>query len=330
MIIIPVLAVLFALSIDFAFGDPRNKFHPTVWVGTLIGKLVPFVKNNNPTTEKIGGLILTISITSLVASILYFLNVILHYLDQFDFNFMLRMVTLIFSVVVTGYLLKTTIAIKGMEKHATLIIQALSHDNLDDARAKLSMIVKRDTKNLDRQHIISGTLESISENTVDGIIGPLFYFAIFGLPGAFIYRTINTIDSMIGYKTSLFRNLGWFGANCDKILNFLPSRITSLVMILAVMILRENWRHSLEIMRRDGKKTESPNAGYPMATLAGALSVKFEKIDHYVLGDGNLEFTEDHFKSAISIMKLTTILFCAIFTIPMIVVLSYLGWWIHV
>ena len=330
MIVIPIFAVILALAIDFAFGDPRNKFHPTVWVGTLIGKLVPFVKNNNPTTEKIGGLILTISVTSLVASIFYFLNVTLHYLNQFDFNFMLRVVTLIFSIVVTGYLLKTTIAIKGMEKHAELIMQAILKDNLEDARTKLSMIVKRDTRNLDRQHIISGTLESISENTVDGIIGPLFYFAIFGLPGAFVYRTINTIDSMIGYKTSLFRNLGWFGSNCDKILNFLPSRITSLVMIFAVMILRENWRHSLEIMRRDGKKTESPNAGYPMATLAGALSVKFEKIDHYVLGDGNLEFTEDHFKSTISIMKLTTILFCAIFTIPMIVVLSYVGWWIHV
>src|SRR5947209_11667555 len=154
MILIPVLAVLFALSIDFAFGDPKNKFHPTVWIGTLIGKLVPFVKNNNPTTEKIGGLILTISITALVASILYFLNVILHYLNQFDFNFVARVVILIFSITVTGYLLKTTIAIKGMEKHATLIMQALSHDNLDDARAKLSMIVKRDTKNLDRQHII--------------------------------------------------------------------------------------------------------------------------------------------------------------------------------
>jgi len=330
MILIPVLAVLFALSIDFAFGDPKNKFHPTVWIGTLIEKLVLIFKNDNPTIEKIGGLILTVSITSLVATILCFLNVSLHYLNQFDFNFEAKIVVLIFSAVVTGYLLKTTIAIKGMEKHATLIIQALSHDDIDNARAKLSMIVKRDTKNLDRQHIISGTLESISENTVDGIIGPLFYFAIFGLSGAFIYRTVNTIDSMIGYKTTLFLNLGWFGANSDKILNFLPSRITSLVMILAVMILRKNWKHSLEIMRRDGKKTESPNAGYPMATLAGALSVKFEKIDHYVLGDGNLEFTENHFKSAISIMKLTTILFCIIFTIPMIVVLSYLGWWIHV
>ena len=330
MILIPVLAALFALSIDFAFGDPKNKFHPTVWIGTLIGKLVLIFKSNNPNIEKTGGVILTLSITSLVVSMLYFLNISLHYLNQFDFNSVNKIFILIFSIIVTGYLLKTTIAIKGMEKHATLIMQALSHNDIDNARAKLSMIVKRDTKNLDRQHIISGTLESISENTVDGIIGPLFYFAIFGLPGAFVYRTINTIDSMIGYKTNLFRNIGWFGANSDKILNFLPSRITSLVMILAVMILRENWKHSLEIMRRDGKKTESPNAGYPMATLAGALSVKFEKIDHYVLGDGNLEFTENHFKSAISIMKLTTILFCAIFTIPLIIMLSYLGWWIHV
>src|SRR5690242_6674005 len=330
MILIPILAVLFALLIDFAFGDPKNKFHPTVWIGTLIEKLVLIFKNNNPNIEKIGGFTLTILITSFVASILCFLNISLHYINQFDFSFGTKIIVLIFSIVITGYLLKTTIAIKGMEKHARSIMQALSNDNIDDARAKLSMIVKRDTKNLDRQHIISGTLESISENTVDGITGPLFYFAIFGLPGAFIYRTINTIDSMIGYKTTLFQNLGWFGANSDKILNFLPSRITSLVMVLAIMILRKNWRHSLEIMRRDGKKTESPNAGYPMATLAGALSVKFEKINYYILGDGNLEFTENHFKSAISIMKLTTILFCIIFTIPMIVSLFYLGWWIHV
>jgi adenosylcobinamide-phosphate synthase len=330
MILIPVLAVLFALLIDFAFGDPKNKFHPTAWIGKLIEKLVLIFKNNNQTIEKIEGFILTVLITSLIASTLYFLNISLDYINQFDFNFGTKIIASIFSIVITGYLLKTTIAIKGMEKHATLVMQALSNDDIDDARAKLSMIVKRDTKNLDRQHIISGTLESISENTVDGIIGPFFYFAIFGLLGAFIYRAINTIDSMIGYKTTLFKNLGWFGANSDKILNFLPSRITSLVMILAVMILRENWRHSLEIMRRDGKKTESPNAGYPMATLAGALSVKFEKIDHYVLGDGNLEFTENHFKSAISIMKLTTILFCTIFTIPVIVALFYLGWWIHV
>ncbi len=330
MILLPLLAIVLAICIDFAFGDPKNKFHPTVWIGTIIGKLVPFSRGHSPKTEKLLGTVLTILITTLVALVFYFLNRGLDSINSIaSFSYENVLIVLIFSVLITGILLKTTIAIKGMESHAKIIMQALSKDDLNDARTRLSMIVKRNTKNLDKQHIISGTLESIGENTVDGITGPLFYFAIFGLAGAFVYRTVNTIDSMIGYKTEQFRNVGWFGANCDKILNYLPARITSLVMILAAMILKADWRHSLEIMRRDSSKTESPNAGYPMATLAGALGVRFEKVDHYILGDGNSELTEDHFKSAISIMKLTAILFCAIFTIPIIVILSYFGWWLH-
>ena len=330
MILVTILAVVSAIAIDFAVGDPKNKFHPTAWIGTLIGKLVSIAKNDPQKSTRLSGMILTISIATLVAVILYLINAGLYSLesDKVDFRLYDFVVTALI-IIITGILLKTTIAIKGMQQHAQLIMDALSKNDLDYARTKLSMIVKRDTKNLDRQHIISATLESISENTVDGITGPLFYFTIFGLPGAFVYRVINTIDSMIGYKTEQFRNLGWFGANCDKILNYLPSRITSLVMVFAVMILGKNWKHSLEIMRRDSSKTESPNAGYPMATLAGALGTRFEKIDHYVLGDGKMEFTENDFKSAISIMKLTTILFCIIFTIPMIVVFSYLGWWPH-
>jgi adenosylcobinamide-phosphate synthase len=330
MILVTILAVVSAIAIDFAVGDPKNKFHPTAWIGTLIGKLVSIAKSDPQKSTRLSGMILTISIATLVAVILYLINAGLYSLesDKVDFRLYDFVVTALI-IIITGILLKTTIAIKGMQQHAQLIMDALSKNDLDYARTKLSMIVKRDTKNLDRQHIISATLESISENTIDGITGPLFYFAIFGLPGAFVYRVINTIDSMIGYKTEQFRNLGWFGANCDKILNYLPSRITSLVMVFAVMILGKNWKHSLEIMRRDSSKTESPNAGYPMATLAGALGTRFEKIDHYVLGDGKMEFTENDFKSAISIMKLTTILFCIIFTIPMIVVFSYLGWWPH-
>ena len=331
MILVTILAVVFAITVDFTVGDPKNKFHPTAWIGTLIEKLVSIAKNNQQKTARLSGMLLTISIVTLVAVVLYFINVGLYSLESDNSNFGLYdLVILTLITIIMGILLKTTIAIKGMELHAQLIMDALSKNNLDDARAKLSRVVKRDTKNLDRQHIISATLESIGENTVDGITGPLFYFAIFGLPGAFIYRTINTIDSMIGYKTEQFRNLGWFGANCDKILNYLPARMTSLVMVFAAMILGKNWKHSLEIMRRDSSKTESPNAGYPMATLAGALGTRFEKIDHYILGDGKMEFTENHFKSAISIMKLTTILFCIIFTIPMMVVLSYIGWWLHV
>jgi adenosylcobinamide-phosphate synthase len=323
--LIPIVAVILALVLDFSFGDPKNRYHPTVWMGKLIGKFVPHTRSVNPLIEKINGMTLLILVITIVSILTFSFTSILKYVENFDLNGIYKILLLSLSIISIGVLLKTTIAIKGMENHASKIMNALSKNDLDDARAKLSMIVKRNTKNLDKQHIISATLESISENIVDGITGPLFYYSIFGLVGAFVYRTVNTADSMIGYRTEIFRNVGWFAANCDKILNFLPSRLTSLVMILSCIILKQDWRHSIHIMKRDGPKTESPNAGYPMATLAGALGIRFEKIEHYVLGDGNSEISEIHFISAISIMKITSILFVLIFTIPVIILLSAFG-----
>ena len=322
MITESILVVFFALVLDFAVGDPRNKFHPTAWLGSLIAKLTPYTKNSSENLEKLGGVFIILISSGIVASLMIFLNIGIK-LITVDYIY------IIISVIVGGVLLKTTIAMKGMESHALAVVNALEQNNISSARDNLSMIVKRNTKNLDKNHVFSGVLESISENTVDGITGPLFYFAIFGLPGAFIYRVINTADSMIGYKTDIFKNVGWFGANCDKILNYIPSRLTGLIMILSAMILGNDWRKSYEIMIRDGRKTKSPNAGYPMAAIAGALGAKFEKIDHYSLGDGNISFTKDHVKSAISIMKVTSILFCGIVVVPVILLLSYLGWWIH-
>jgi len=317
-----ILVVFFALVFDFAVGDPRNKFHPTAWIGSLIAKLTPHTKNSSKNLEKLGGIFIILISSGIVVSLLIFLNIGIK-LITIDYIY------IIISIIVGGILLKTTIAIKGMERHALAVVTALEQNDISSARDNLSMIVKRNTKNLDKNHVFSGVLESISENTVDGITGPLFYFAIFGLPGAFVYRVINTADSMIGYKTDIFKNVGWFGANCDKILNYIPSRLTGLIMILSAMILGNDWRKSYEIMIRDGRKTKSPNAGYPMAAIAGALGAKFEKIDHYSLGDGNISFTKDHVKSAISIMKVTSILFCGIVVIPILLLLSSLGWWIH-
>lgn len=322
MIFESILIVISAVILDLLVGDPKNKFHPTSWIGSLIAKLVPIIQNKSPRREKFGGIILVIFLTTLVTTLLVFLEVAIQNI-AFDF------IGIIVSVIVGVILLKTTIAIRGMEKHAMAVMESIERNDLDAARNNLSMIVKRNTKNLDKNHVLSGTLESISENTVDGVTGPLFYFAFFGIPGAFIYRIINTIDSMIGYKTSIFTNVGWFGANCDKILNYLPSRITSLMMVIGAMILGNDWRKSYKIMKRDGKNTESPNAGYPMAALAGALGTRFEKIDHYSVGEGSIELTKSHLRSAIALMKVTSILFCIIFTIPIIIVLSYLGWWIN-
>ena len=322
MILEGIVIVGFALLLDFLIGDPKTKYHPTAWIGKLIAILVPFTRNNSPKKELFGGILIVFAVVAIVSTLLVALDFGISLLT-------IDIVSLVVSIAVSSILLKTTIAIRGMQKHALSVVDALEKDDLDSARNHLSMIVKRNTKHLDKNHISSAVLESVSENTVDGITGPLFYYAIFGLPGAFVYRAINTIDSMVGYKTSLFRNIGWFGANCDTILNYIPSRLTGLVMILSALILGYNWKESFYIMRRDGKKLESPNAGFPIAALAGALGTKLEKINYYAVGDGNIEFTKSHIISAIRLMKVSSILFCGLVTVPIISALSFLGWWLH-
>lgn len=322
MIIESIAIIFFALTIDFTLGDPKNKFHPTAWLGSLIAKITPSLKNSSNTLEKLGGIILIIISSAIVASLIILLDVGINMITT-DY------LSIIISIIVGGILLKTTIAIKGMEKHALAVVNSLENNNIISARNNLSMIVKRNTKDLDKNHVFSGVVESISENTVDGITGPLFYFGLFGLPGAFVYRVINTADSMIGYKTNIFKNIGWFAANCDTILNYIPSRLTGFVMIFSAMILGYDWKRSYKIMIRDGGKTQSPNAGYPMAAIAGALGTRFEKIDHYFLGDGKVSFSKEHVKSTITLMKVTSIIFCGIVVVPIVLLLSYLGWWIH-
>ena len=322
MILESVVIVAFALLLDFLVGDPRTRYHPTAWIGKLIASLVPFARSSSTKKELLGGILIVSIVVAVVSMSLVVLDVGISLLT-------IDIVSLIVSIAVGSILLKTTIAIRGMQKHALSVVDALEKDDLDSARNHLSMIVKRNTKDLDKNHISSAVLESVSENTVDGVTGPLFYYAVFGLPGAFVYRAINTIDSMIGYKTSLFRNIGWFGANCDTILNYIPSRLTGLVMILSALILGYNWKESFYIMKRDGKKLESPNAGFPIAALAGALGTKLEKINYYAVGDGNIEFTKSHIISAIRLMKVSSILFCGLVTVPIISALSFLGLWLH-
>jgi len=323
MIFESISIIGFAILIDLIFGDPKNRYHPTAWIGILLAKFTPLAKHHNPIFEKISGILIIIIISGIVISLLSGLNIGIS-LISIDY------ISLIASVLIGALLLKTTIAIRGMEKHATSVLESLESNNLDLARNYLSMIVKRNTTNLDKNHVLSGVLESISENTVDGITGPMFYYAFFGLWGAFVYRIINTADSMIGYKNDFFKNLGWFTAISDTILNYIPSRLTGLIMIVSAAILQNNWRNSYKVMMRDGKTTESPNAGYPMAALAGALETKFEKINHYKLGDGEITLTKYHVYSAIKIMKLTSILFFGLVTVPIILILSMIGWWLYV
>ena len=309
-----ILLVLGAvITLDLVVGDPPDRLHPTAWIGRLIGALTPKLKSRSANMEIIKGTVATITIISLVAVSAYYF---LHAIEEF--------LGVIALVIISIVMLKSTIAIKGMEHHTRSVMNALANNDIATARKKLSGIVGRDTSQLDEQHILSATVESIGESIVDGIISPILYFSLFGIPGAFAYRTINTLDSMIGYNDVYHKNIGWFSAHLDTIVNYIPARITAFLMVIAARIVGADWKNSLYVMNRDWHNTPSLNGGWPMATIAGALRVRLEKIGYYSLGEGYEYLTLEHCERAISIMKITSLLFCLVFAAPAIILISLL------
>jgi adenosylcobinamide-phosphate synthase len=301
------------IGIDWLFGDPPNRYHPVAWLGQLIGFFVPRLKGGS---EKANGTIFAISLLITVALAVHFLVFATRYLAG-----------VVELVVVSAIILKMTIAMKGMERHAKAIMNGLEAGDLAGSRHSLSMIVRRKTDDLDVQHILSATIECVSESTVDGITGPIFYYSLFGPAGAFACRAVNTLDSMLGYKDDYFKEIGWLSARLDAVANYIPARITALLMVVSAKILGADWKNSFNILQRDHNKTFSLNAGYPMATMAGALRVRLEKIGHYTLGDEQEPVTLEKCKEAISIMQLTSVLFCIVVSVPVMWVLYIAGWW---
>lgn len=286
---IPYGIILGAILLDITLGDPPNRYHPTAWVGRIVAVMIPYKR------QKSWGVLVVITSCSLVATS----AVALMYVAELLMPFL--------SIIISILILKSTISIRGMERHAnTIHNHVMSNDTR--ARVALACIVKRNTTNLSPSQICSGTIESVAENTVDGTTSPLFYMGFFGVMGALVYRTINTIDSMAGYRSEMFAKVGWFGANCDTILGWVPARITAYVMVLSAFILRYDYKGAYRAIRRDHKKPESLNSGYAMSAMAGALNITLEKPDQYTLGSGREAYAKD-IKDSIRIMKCTSYIF---------------------
>jgi adenosylcobinamide-phosphate synthase len=183
--------------------------------------------------------------------------------------------------------LKLTISLRGLDRAAREVQSALEANNLPEARRLLSWhLVSRDTSQLDELKVSAAAIESVAENSSDGIVAPLFFFALGGLPAAFAYRFINTADSMLGYRDEECEWLGKIPARLDDVLNFIPARLAGLFIVLSAPFCGVSLLQAWKIMWRDSGQTASPNAGIPMSAMAGALGVELEKIDHYALGKG--------------------------------------------
>lgn len=305
------------VALCFMAADPSNRFHPVAWLGKFIGAFVKKLKkSNNSKIERLNGAIFTISLTAGIC-------ILSQLFSLYVYSFFGVIGFALYAIIVV----KSTVAILTMEKHTSTIILALQENDIVRARENLSYIVSRNTTNLDIQHVLSGTIESVGESIVDAIVSPLFYYSFFGPAGAIGYRIINTMDSMIGYQDRYYLNIGWMSAKADTILNFIPARLSAILMILSARIIGADWRNSIHVLSTDHSKTSSINAGYPMSTMAGALRVKLEKIDEYTLGKELEQLTIDKCNIAIKIMRATALIFCILISFPVVVALSLIGWW---
>ena len=271
------LIFLLAFLIDLVLGEYPDRIHPTIGIGKIITYFKTKAKNPNPRVEKANGVLFAV-LTMLVVAVPVF--ALLFWLRQ-SFGFYGQ----IMYVIVGAVLFKATFAVKGMGQYTKPIASALKKKDLGETRRWLPFIVRRDPNTLNERQIISAAVESIAESTTDGITAPFFFFAIFGVPGAFAYRVVNTLDSMVGYKNEENKNIGWFSANLDTIANYIPARLTAYLMVAASFLLKENWRESWRILQRDKRKTVSINAGWTISAMAGALDTQLEKQGCYTLGD---------------------------------------------
>ena len=267
------LAVLIvAVVLEMVGREPPKWLHPTVW----IGRTVTIAEANAPTSRNggfINGVMILLLVTGFWGGAAYFAAAGLRDFHQLAY------------VLVGGFLLKTTFSVKMLHQTAARVRELLTAGDMAGVRAQMSSLVSRDPTQLTAEQATAATVESVSENIADSIIGPWLAFALFGFPGAVAYRAINTLDSMIGYHGG-YEYLGKASARFDDLVNLIPSRLAGLLLVVASLVLpgqkaSDAWR----IMLRDHGKTESPNAGWTMSGMAGALGVELEKADHYRLGD---------------------------------------------
>lgn len=297
-----VLVLLLALLLDLALGEPPNRLHPTVWIGNTVALAERIAPGQHVTwsvqlTFGAGMALLIPAAWGAAAWAVTFGLLQLHPLAY---------------ALVAAVLLKTTFSVRMLHRVAAGIGSILTAGDIAEARRRMSALVSRDTSQLTIGQMAAGAIESVAENITDSIVGPLLAFALFGLPGAVAYRAINTLDSMVGYH-GRYEYLGKPSARLDDLVNLIPARIAAVLLWLSTAVLPglaggRAWR----IMFAHRGRTESPNAGWTMAAMAGGLGVMLEKVGHYRLGDPAPEPEAQHIGRANQALYATTALAVAV------------------
>ena len=267
------LILALALALDLILGDPPNRFHPVAWMGRLITALKQRRPYGDHNQEYYFGVKILLFGGGMVVMAGWLLEILIDMLPR-PINWLLEAAAL-----------KSMFALRGLNRAAGEVQAALENDDLPDAQRLVSWhLVSRETRGLDESGVAAATIESVSENASDSLVAPVFYYLVGGMPMAFLYRFLNTADAMLGYRTLEFEWLGKIPARIDDLLNIIPARLTAALLALAAPLLGMPVKRVVETVQMDADKTASPNAGFPMSAMAGALGVELEKTGHYCLG----------------------------------------------
>lgn len=295
-----------ALLLDLTLGDPRWLLHPVVIIGRLISAL-DILLNRMTSRKRMAGillLLLTAGSAGTAAWLIIRGSQQLHPLAGF---------------LAAAGISYTCLAARSLHRESALVAAALAAGNLAEARRYLSYIVGRDTAELDEGEIWRALIETVAENTSDGIIAPLFWLTVTGPVGGMVYKAVSTLDSMVGYRSERYLQFGWASARMDDLLNFIPARLTALLMILAAPLAGLSPKGALSITLRDRLKHPSPNSGHPEAAAAGALGVRLGGTASYkgvpswkeYIGSPLVPLDEPAYRGMLTLMYLTTLLMAA-------------------
>ncbi|SHK53299.1 adenosylcobinamide-phosphate synthase [Clostridium cavendishii DSM 21758] len=302
-----IIDILLAFLLDCILGDPYNFPHPVRFIGKFIRFFEKQIRKKERSKKALRyfyGPLLGITTVLATFFIVYFLLKLAFSINIYLYHFL--------NVII----LWTSIAPRCLANEGYKVYKALKDEDVDLARERVSYLVSRDTKSLDEEGITRATVETILENVSDGIIAPMFFIFIFGAPLALVYKAINTLDSMVGYKNEKYEDLGFFSAKLDDLVNFIPARLSGLLISVASLLLGFNFRNSFKVFFRDRLKHKSPNSAHPEAAGAGALNIRLGGPNYYFgkivekpyIGDEIEKVNFKHILSSIKLLYGSTIL----------------------
>lgn len=302
--------MVLALLIDFIIGEVPNRVHPLRWMGNILSWLDRHIGRNRPSTTKVKGFLSYLFVFMLFGFIAFLiLAATRHYLGE------------ICWIIVSALFFKITFAVFSFRRHCKPIQDDLRRGDVEGAAAKVQMIVSRNTKGMDADHISSSCTETISENYVDSIVSPVTFFGLFGVLGGIMFRCANLMDAMWGYRNERYGDLGFFPAKFDDLLGYVTSRVSPLFIAMGGFLLRMDYRASVPAAMAEHTKTPSPNSGWPMTAFAAVLGIRMEKKDVYVMGKGDLP-TVDDITRCYRLLEVSSLLFIMLVSLPLYVFLG--------